>query len=62
MTKHKKNLFSGFNGNELQRLVRRMSAERHIIKQLYPTRYEQMWKRIKFLYKKYNQKRGYGNN
>lgn len=48
----------GFYGNELQRVVRRLHFEGHVIKQLYPTFYHNHWKRIRYLYKKYNQRRG----
>ncbi|KAH3874319.1 39S ribosomal protein L51, mitochondrial-like isoform X1 [Dreissena polymorpha] len=48
----------GFNGNEMQRLIRLMGMEGHKIRQLYPTYYNQNWRRIKYLYKKYNQHRG----
>ncbi|XP_060596799.1 large ribosomal subunit protein mL51-like [Ruditapes philippinarum] len=48
----------GFNGNEMQRVVRRLNAEGHVIRQLYPSHYHNHWKRVKFLYKKYNKKRG----
>jgi len=47
----------GFNGNELQRIVRRMKFEGHRLRQLYPTYYDQNMIRIEYLYKKYNQKR-----
>lgn len=49
---------TGFKGNELQRLVRRAKFQGHKMKHLYPTKYHQMWKRIRFLNKKYNMKRG----
>ncbi|KAL4221827.1 39S ribosomal protein L51 [Mactra antiquata] len=49
----------GFNGNEMQRLIRRLNTEGYKIKQLYPTQYHDMWKRIMYLYKKYNRKRGF---
>ncbi|XP_053389134.1 39S ribosomal protein L51, mitochondrial-like [Mercenaria mercenaria] len=51
----------GFNGNEMQRLIRRMQYEGDKIRQLYPTHYHNNWKRIKFLYKKYNKRRGHYN-
>lgn len=47
-----------FNGNELQRLSRMMKFEGWRIKHLYPFRWHQIYKRIKFLNKKYNHKRG----
>lgn len=46
-----------FNGNELQRLVRLMKFEGWKIKHLYPYRYHQIYKRIRFLNKKYNHHR-----
>ncbi|KAK7481416.1 hypothetical protein BaRGS_00027372 [Batillaria attramentaria] len=48
----------GFKGNELQRLSRRMKFEGHKLSILYPSQYRNMKKRIWFLYKKYNRKRG----
>ncbi|WAR15012.1 RM51-like protein [Mya arenaria] len=48
----------GFNGNEMQKLIRQMGAEGHRIEQIYPSHYKRNWKRIDFLYKKYNQRRG----
>ncbi|KAL5013868.1 hypothetical protein ScPMuIL_008138 [Solemya velum] len=47
----------GFKGNELQRLVRRAKIQGSQMRYLYPTKYHQMWKRIRFLNKKYNMKR-----
>ena len=50
-----------FNGNELQRLVRMMAVGGWKIKHLYPKRYHEIYKRIRFLYKKYNHRRGNRN-
>ncbi|XP_046343700.2 39S ribosomal protein L51, mitochondrial-like [Haliotis rufescens] len=47
----------GFNGNELQRLVRRIRFQGNRLKAYYPTKYLQIQKRISFLYKKYNHHR-----
>lgn len=48
----------GFKGNELQRLVRRVNFHGDKLKLLYPHKYHNIQKRIFFLYKKYNIKRG----
>ncbi|XP_076451688.1 uncharacterized protein LOC143287526 [Babylonia areolata] len=48
----------GFKGNELQRLVRRLNFHGEKLKLLYPHKYHNIQKRIFFLYKKYNRKRG----
>ncbi|KAK7093991.1 large ribosomal subunit protein mL51-like [Littorina saxatilis] len=48
----------GFKGNELQRLKRRLMFHGERLRHLYPAKYNNIQKRIFFLYKKYNQKRG----
>ncbi|KAK3581795.1 hypothetical protein CHS0354_026000 [Potamilus streckersoni] len=48
----------GWRGNEFQRLIRKMKTVGHLMRDIYPTYYHNNWKRIKFLYKKYNIKRG----
>lgn len=48
----------GFKGNELQRLTRRVKFHGEKLKTLYPAKYHNIQKRIFFLYKKYNKKRG----
>ncbi|KAL3862622.1 hypothetical protein ACJMK2_008577 [Sinanodonta woodiana] len=48
----------GWRGNELQRLLRKMKTVGYLMKDIYPTYYHNNWKRIRFLYKKYNIKRG----
>ncbi|XP_067658148.1 large ribosomal subunit protein mL51-like [Haliotis asinina] len=47
----------GFNGNELQRLTRRLRFQGNKLRTYYPTKYFQIRKRISFLYKKYNNHR-----
>ncbi|KAL8587317.1 hypothetical protein ACOMHN_045564 [Nucella lapillus] len=48
----------GFKGNELQRLVRRLNFHGDKLKLLYPHKYDDIQKRVFFLHKKYNKKRG----
>lgn len=48
----------GYKGNELQRLVRRLNFQGDKLKLLYPHKYNDIQKRIFFLYKKYNRRRG----
>jgi large subunit ribosomal protein L51 len=48
----------GFRGNELQRLSRQLKFEGEKLAHLYPARYHNIKKRVFFLYKKYNQRRG----
>ena len=48
----------GFKGNELQRLKRRLKFHGEKLKALYPAKYHTIQKRVFFLYKKYNKKRG----
>lgn len=47
----------GFKGNEMQRLSRQMKFQGKELAYLYPTRFHRLKKRIKFLYKRYNQRR-----
>ncbi|KAK6175569.1 hypothetical protein SNE40_014003 [Patella caerulea] len=47
----------GFNGNEYQRLSRRMKFEREELKHFSPDKYHNIKKRMFYLFKKYNQRR-----
>ena len=47
----------GFRGNELQRLLRKLQFHGEELKLLYPTKYNNIKKRLFFLHKKYNVKR-----
>lgn len=47
----------GFRGNELQRLSRRMRYEGEKLHYLYPTKFHKIQKRIRWLYRFYNQDR-----
>lgn len=48
----------GFSGNELQRLARRLKFQGEKLAHWYPAKYHRIKKRVFFLYKKYNKRRG----
>ncbi|KAK2190432.1 hypothetical protein NP493_80g03047 [Ridgeia piscesae] len=47
----------GFKGHEFQRILRQLKFEGAMLKEMYPTRYHNMTKRLFFLYKRLNEKR-----
>lgn len=47
----------GFNGNELQRNIRRLKYEGDFLREVYPTKFKELQSRVFFLYKKWNHKK-----
>jgi len=47
----------GFRGNEMQRIIRQLKFQGATIRQLYPTKYHDMEKRLDYLFKHYNVRR-----
>ena len=47
----------GFKGNEFQRLIRRLKFQGPMLKNMFPTRYHNIKKRLFFLYKRLNRRK-----